>query len=75
MIFRKICAVVLCLFTLFGITAGAVSAPDSEEQNTVGEINPSTWAAEDLPLCSTAQPRAKQKSRTITVTASLISSM
>jgi hypothetical protein len=55
MIFRRICAVVLCLFTLFGITAGAVSAPDSEEQNTVGEINPSTWAAEDLPLCSTAQ--------------------
>ena len=40
MIFRIIRAVVLCLFTLFSISAGAVSAPDSEEQNTVGEIIP-----------------------------------
>ena len=71
MIFRRICAVVLCALMLFGVSANAVSVPESENNN----INPSTWAAEDLPLCSTAPLQAKPKSQTITVTASLISSM
>ncbi len=47
MTLKKITAVILCLLMIFGISANAVSAPDSEEQNTVGEVNPSTWAAVD----------------------------